>query len=87
MCERVNMIVSHLRIFELFSAQFRLLTTMKNKTFENIVGKGENAGNQHYLLFPQFLIPYKRQSKTFERHLLCRCKCFKIDKVHKLVVW
>ena len=22
-------------------------------TFENIVGKGENAGNQHFLLFPQ----------------------------------
>ena len=21
---------------------------------ENIVGKGENAGNQHFLLFPQF---------------------------------
>ena len=23
------------------------------KPFENIVGKGENAGNQHFLLFPQ----------------------------------
>ena len=22
------------------------------KAFENIVGKGENAGNQHFLLFP-----------------------------------
>ena len=21
--------------------------------FENIVGKGENAGNQHFLLYPQ----------------------------------
>ena len=23
-----------------------------NKAFENIVGNGENAGNQHFLLFP-----------------------------------
>ena len=26
--------------------------TLKKKTFENIVGQGENAGNQHFLLFP-----------------------------------
>ena len=26
---------------------------MRKKTFENIVGKGENAVNQHFLLFPQ----------------------------------
>ena len=25
----------------------------EEKAFENIVGKGENAGNQHFLLFPQ----------------------------------
>ena len=31
----------------------RLLTTLKKKkAFENIVGKGENAGYQYYLLFP-----------------------------------
>ena len=23
------------------------------KAFENIVGKGENAGNQHFIFFPQ----------------------------------
>ena len=26
---------------------------MWNKPFENIVGKGENNGEQHFLLFPQ----------------------------------
>ena len=25
------------------------------RAFENIVGKGENAGNRHFLLFPQCL--------------------------------
>ena len=28
-------------------------TSPRKKPFENIVGKGENAGNQHFLLFPQ----------------------------------
>ena len=27
-------------------------TTMRKKPLENIVGKGENAGSQHFLLFP-----------------------------------
>ena len=28
--------------------------TLKKTPFGNIVGKGENAGNQHFLHFPQF---------------------------------
>ena len=44
----------------LFTTQSRLLTTMKKKTFENIVGKEQNAGNQHFLLFPQYVLPYKK---------------------------
>ena len=28
------------------------LTTLKKRDSENIVGKGENAGYQHFLLFP-----------------------------------
>ena len=29
--------------------------------FENIVGNGENAGNQHFLLFPQNFQHYQTQ--------------------------
>ena len=37
--------------------------------FENIVGKEENAGNQHFLLFPQsFLVP--EQNFNFWSNLL-----------------
>ena len=36
----------------LFPTQCRLFMTLEKKPFENIVGKGENAGNQHFLLFP-----------------------------------
>ena len=42
----------------LFSTQSQLLMTMKKKPFENIVGKEENAGNQHFLLFLQCSLFY-----------------------------
>ena len=35
-------------------------TDLKNR-FENIVGKGENAANQHYVFYPQCFQPYQRQ--------------------------
>ena len=35
------------------TTQSRVLTTMKKRAFENLVGKGENAGYQHFLLFSQ----------------------------------
>ena len=28
------------------------------RSFENIVGKGENAGNKHFLFFPQCFLPF-----------------------------
>ena len=33
---------------ELFTTQSQLLTTLSKKAFENIAGKGDNAGNQCY---------------------------------------
>ena len=39
----------------------RLLTTLKTKTLKTTVGKGENAGNKHFLLFPSFS---SRQAET-----------------------
>ena len=42
-----------LLVIKLFSTQSRLLTTLKKKALENTVGKEENAGNQHFLLFSQ----------------------------------
>ena len=31
------------------------------KPFENIVGKGENASNQHFLLFARCFLPFPKQ--------------------------
>ena len=36
---------------------------------ENVVGKGENAGNQHFLLFPQYF-----QKLSFQEVLKVRVK-------------
>ena len=35
-----------------------IITSLKKKALENIVGKGENAGNQHFLLFPHCFLTY-----------------------------
>ena len=40
------------------------------KPFEKIERKGENAGNQHYLLFPQCFIPIPKRISVFELRLL-----------------
>ena len=38
--------------------------TLRKKPFENIVGKGKYAGNQHFLLFPTiFVLPIKKEKQ------------------------
>ena len=36
-----------------------LLMTLRKRSLENTVGKGENASNQHFLLFPQCFQSYQ----------------------------
>ena len=53
-------------ILKLFPTQSRLLTTLKKKALENNMGKGENAGNQHFfLLFPQCFLVHQREKSSF----------------------
>ena len=42
------------------------LTTLTNRPYENIMGKGENAGNQHFLLFPLHFLPFPKQISIFQ---------------------
>ena len=58
-------------VAQLFTTQSRFLTTLIKKHFENIVGKGENAGNQHFLLFPQCFLPFSKQISIFQSHFFC----------------
>ena len=49
-----------------FISQSRLLTTLRKTPFENIVRKGENPGNQHFLLFPHnVLYPFQKRVSVF----------------------
>ena len=45
--------------------------TLKKKAFENIFGKGENAGNQHFLLFQKCFVPFQEQVSILDSHLFC----------------
>ena len=35
--------------------------TLRKKYFENVVGKGEDASKQHFLLFPQCFNPIEKE--------------------------
>ena len=41
------------------------------KLFENIVGKRENAGDQHFLLFPRMFSILHIAKFSFDLHLFC----------------
>ena len=53
------------------------------KPFENIVGKGENAGNHHFLLFPCFL-HFPKQISIFQSFFLLSANGFKLDQFKTL---
>ena len=42
------------------------------EAFKNIVGNGENAGNQHFLLFPECSVHNQEHRSSSELHLKCR---------------
>ena len=54
---------------QFFTTKYPVLTTFLKKAFENIVGKGENAGHQHFFLFPLCFLFYQKQIPSFKAHL------------------
>ena len=61
--------VIHSYISKPFITQSRVLMTLKKKKpSENIVGKGENAGNQHFLLFTQCFPPIPKRISVLKLH-------------------
>ena len=60
--------VKTLTAFWLFTLYYTMSTfdaLEEKKPFENIVEKEENAGYQHFLLFPQCFLSWERQLKCF----------------------
>ena len=60
---------------KIFTTQSGLLTTLEKKPFIIIVGKEENAGIQHFLLFP-LLLTVSRKFQFFSHIFFVVCKCF-----------
>ena len=52
----MNVDLSETFFFKFYTQQSQLFMTMKKKPFENM-GKGENAGNQPFVFFPQGFLP------------------------------
>ena len=48
--------------------QSLVLTTQTEKVFENIVGEGENTGNQHFLLFSTMFSTFPKTNAVFWSH-------------------
>ena len=57
----------------------------KKEAFENIVGKGEKAGNQHFLLFPQCFLPSQKQFLFLRCNYFVICECFEFRQVQYFV--
>ena len=56
------------------------LTTLKKKAVENVVGKGEKAGSQHFLLFPKCFLPIPKRSSF----ILSSANDFNLDQSKNL---
>ena len=51
---------------------------LNKKAFENIVEKGEIAGYQHFLLFPQCFVLNQRHASSFALRLFCHLQVLSI---------
>ena len=63
---------------------YHIIPTFKDpgltkNTFENIVGKGENAGYQHFLLFPQCFQPHQTEIMISNTLMLSSANAFNFD--------
>ena len=54
-------------------------------SFGNTVAERENAGNQHFLLFPQCFLLYQRKKSSLQHYLICSLQCFQFGYVQKFV--
>ena len=86
LCVELPTVMSHV---ELYCTILTFNNPEKKKAFENKVGKGENAGKQHFLLFPQCFLLFQKQIPNkfankflfFGRTCFVVCKCFQCEPV------
>ena len=76
--------ICHLGKGKVFTTQFRHLRTLRKKSLANIEGKGENAGNQHFLHFPHCFLLFLRQKLSFHQCIVCCLQMLSISSHTKV---
>ena len=71
---------------ELFCKQPLVFTCLLNKSYENIVGQGEIARNEQFLLFLQCFLLFWRTFCHFHQNQTCRLQTLTVLKILKFVV-
>ena len=71
----------------IFPKQSLVFRAQVKEAFENIVRKGENAGNRHFPLFSQCFLPFPKEISIFWIHLFCHLQMLSIWKSLKFVLW
>ena len=56
--------------------------TLQRGSFENIIGKEENADDQHFLLCPHYFLSNQRHSLQLLQHLNCGLQLSVGARVH-----
>ena len=61
--------------------------TLKEKLFQDIVERGENAGDQYFLLSHNVFYHIKDVNHHLSYIYYVIRKCFQFGQVHNVVVW
>ena len=59
----------------------------RERKFASNVEKGENAGNQYFLLFPQCFLSFQNQIKICILIHLVICRSFHFGQIKNFVIW
>ena len=54
---------------------------LRKEDFSKHCGKRRNAGNQHFLVFPQCFLPVPKKIQFFSHIYFVVCKCFESGPV------
>ena len=74
--------VKHLIVYP----TIQIFITLKKGTFKNIVVKGENASNQHFVLLPHCFLYLQGQCPSYIAHFVCYVQnVFNLDQSNILL--
>ena len=69
--EAKQWVITFCRCVKLLPHTPDVLLPLKKRPFGNSLGKGENAGNQNFLLFPKCFLSFLKENSNFESRLFC----------------